>query len=79
MILPTKHISMSNSLINVGAIILKYIGQEKTVTSLWNETRSLPEIKTFEEFTLALGLLFMIGAIELKEGLIRRAKSDILS
>jgi len=79
LILPTKHISLSNSIINVGAVILKYLNRERTVTSLWNETRSLPEIKTFERFTLGLSLLFMVGAIEFEEGLLRRPKDDTFS
>ena len=79
MILPTKHISLSNSIINVGALILKYVNRERTITSLWNETRSLPEIKTFERFTLGLSFLFMIDAIEFEEGLLRRSKDDTFS
>lgn len=55
------------------------MNRERTITSLWNETRSLPEIKTFERFTLGLSFLFMIGTIEFEEGLLRRSKDDTLS
>lgn len=72
MILPTKHIKMKNALINVGAILLKYIDNNHTVTSLWNATRTLPEIKTYERFTLGLDLLFIMGAIDFDDGLLRR-------
>ncbi len=74
MILPTKHINLSNSLLNVGAEILKYIDEAQTVTSLWNKARTISHIKTFERFTLGLDLLFMLGMIDFKEGLLVRVK-----
>ncbi len=72
MILPTKHIKLSNSLLGVGAILLKNIESERTVSSLWLRTRQLPEITTFERFTLGVDFLFMIGAVEFQDGLLRR-------
>lgn len=74
MILPTKHIKLSNSLLGVGATLLKYLDRNRTVTSLWNETRTLPEIKTFDRFTLGLDLLFLVGVIDFQDGLLRRVK-----
>lgn len=72
MILPTKHIKLSNSLLNLGAILLNNIDGKYTVTLLWDKTRKLPEVRTFEKFTLGLDLLFMLGLVEFKEGLIAR-------
>jgi hypothetical protein len=72
MILPNKHVTLSTSLLNVGAVILNKLDRTKTVSILWSETKRLPEIHTFERFILGLDFLFMIGAIELHEGLIRR-------
>lgn len=74
MILPTKHIKLSNSLLNVGAEILKYIDEAQTVTSLWNKARTISHVKTFERFTLGLDLLFMLGIIDFKEGLLVKVK-----
>lgn len=76
MILPSKHIKIANSLIGVGAVLLKYIDSNHTITSLWNSTRILPEIRSFERFTLGLDLLFILGLVEFEEGLIRRNKND---
>jgi len=76
MILPTKYIKFSNSLISVGATLLKYIDNKHTVTALWNITRQLPEVRTFERFTLGLDLLFIIGAIDFNNGLLERVKDD---
>lgn len=72
MILPSKHLKLSNTLIGVGSVLLKYLDSDKTVTSLWTDTHSLLEINSFERFTLALDFLFMIGVVDFKEGLLRR-------
>ena len=74
MILPTKYIKLSNSLLNVGATLLRYMNEPRTVTSLWNEMRISPEIKTFERFTLGLDLLFIMGVMDFQDGLLRRIK-----
>jgi len=74
MILPTKHLKLSNSLISVGASLLKHVGNNQTVTALWNTTRSLPEVRTFERFTLGLDLLFMMGALDFENGLLKRVE-----
>ena len=72
MILPTKHMSLSNSLLSVGAVLLKHVDNNHTVTALWNTANILPEVKTFERFTLGLDLLFMMGAVKFQDGLLRR-------
>ncbi|WP_416309705.1 ABC-three component system middle component 6 [Spirulina sp. 06S082] len=72
MILPTKHIPVKNSFLGLGGIILVHLDRSKTVTALWNEVSARPEFATFERFILTLDLLYMIGAIELKEGLLRK-------
>ena len=73
MILPSKHIKLSNSLINIGALLLNRLDGRYTVTLLWDKTRNLPEIKNYERFTLGLDLLFMLGLIEYRDGLIMRS------
>lgn len=70
MILPTKHISTRNSLLGVGAKIIECLHYPRTVISLWSDLSKVPEVATFERFILALDLLYMIGAIELEEGLL---------
>lgn len=72
MILPTKHVSPSRSLLGVGALLLRHLARERTVASLWDEVRSAPEVASFERFTLALDLLFALGAVTLERGLLRR-------
>ena len=70
MILPTKHVKLQDSLLSSGAILLGRVGKGQTVTLLWERTRLLPEMNTFEKFTLSLDLLFTLGLIEIREGII---------
>jgi hypothetical protein len=72
MILPDKHVRLSNSLISLGATLLKNMTNEQTVTLLWTKTRLLPDVKTFERFTLGIDLLYVLGLIDFREGLLRR-------
>lgn len=72
MILPTKHISTRNSFLGVGAMIIEHLNYPRTVASLWSDLARVPEVATFERFVLVLDLLYMIGAIELEEGLLRK-------
>lgn len=74
MILPTKHIKLQNCILNLGSVLLNNITGRQTVTLLWDKARELPEVKTFERFTLGLDLLFTLGLIEFKEGIIVRLK-----
>jgi hypothetical protein len=73
MILPTKHISTRNSLLGVGALVIAHLNSPRTVASLWSTLSKAPEIATFERFVLVLDLLYMIGAIEIEEGLLRKS------
>ncbi|MBX9255311.1 hypothetical protein H1Q63_15410 [Desmonostoc muscorum CCALA 125] len=74
MILPTKHISTSHSLLGVGATILEQLYQPRTVSSLWSAVATMPEVATFERFVLTLDLLYAMGAIEMNTGLLRRCQ-----
>jgi len=70
MILPGKHITLSNSILNVGAILLENINDKQTVSILWDKTRTKREVKNFERFTLGLDMLFSLRLVEFNEGLI---------
>jgi hypothetical protein len=72
MILPTKHIPQNEALIGVGATVLAYLTAPLTVSSLWERLKSEPNVGTFERFVLAANLLYFIGAIEIKDGLLVR-------
>jgi len=72
MILPTKHIPQNEALIGVGATLLANLASPMTVSSLWERLRAEPNVGTFERFVLASNLLYLMGAIDIKDGLITR-------
>jgi len=81
MILPTKHIRPDRALLGVGAEVLGVLKRPMTVSMLWDEIRSRRSVSNtiavldYRWFVLALDLLYIIGAVELDEGLIRKAHS----
>lgn len=81
MILPSKHLPQDRALLTVGARILQNLSHPKTVSALWEElqrqgktTRQTTMPLSYDSFVLALDLLFIIGAVELQEGLLSRKK-----
>jgi hypothetical protein len=75
MILPTKHISENEAILGVGATILRHLDSPITASGLWERTKVESNVGTFERFVLAADLLFIIGAIELRDGLLVRVQS----
>lgn len=80
MILPSKHLSQNRALLTVGAVILRNLSGPVTVSALWEQVsrssrdQSTPLPLHYDAFVLALDLLFLMGAVELHEGLlVRRA------
>ena len=78
MILPTKHIAQDRALLTVGARILPELEQPRTVSSLWerlaheSHAEKAPAALRYDSFVLALDLLFMLGTIQLHDGLLQR-------
>ena len=72
MILPTKHIPESEALLGVGGTILRHLNGPMTVSGLWERVRAEPNVGNFERFILASTLLYVIGAIDIKDGLMER-------
>ncbi len=81
MILPSKHLSQDRALLTIGAAILRHLVCPVTVSALWEQMpraaigeKTSPPL-SYDGFVLALDLLFLIGAIELREGLLVREAS----
>jgi len=79
MILPTKHLSQDRALLTVGARLLAHLSQPKTVSALWEEISRMAITKDdkrpaprYDAYVLTLDLLFLMGAIELRDGLLSR-------
>ena len=81
MILPSKHLSHNRALLTVGAVMLRHLSAPVTVSALWerlsHSSRDQTVLSTlrYDAFVLALDLLFLIGAIELRDGLLVRRAS----
>lgn len=78
MILPSKHLSQDRALLTVGATILRFLAQPMTMSALWEEmlrlapgTKMSPRLR-YDGFVLALDVLFLIGAIDYEDGLLKR-------
>ncbi len=78
MILPTKRITEERSLLGIGARVLQLLDEPRTVSRLWDDFKKRePSVGpaarvTYDWFVLALDLLFMLGAIRLEKGRLRR-------
>ncbi|MFA6536270.1 MAG: ABC-three component system middle component 6 [Candidatus Paceibacterota bacterium] len=70
MILPNKNIYLRNSLLGLGAIILEKFHRGDTVSSLWERIRSDTEINTFEKYILTLDFLYILKAVDIREGIL---------
>lgn len=72
MILPTKHIRISESLIGLGGYLLKFLKEPMTIDQLWIKyenvnNKKFPAYHNFDNMVLALNLLFIMGILDLNE------------
>ncbi len=79
MILPTKRITEDRSLLGIGSDILPLLDEPKTVSRLWAEFQKRRcnialSIITYDWFVMALDLLFMLDAVSMERGILRRTE-----
>jgi hypothetical protein len=73
MILPNKHLLSKDSLIGVGGLILTKIGPNgTTVSRLWEGIRDRQEVGTYDRFILALDTLYLLGYLDLEDGMLNK-------
>jgi len=53
-------------------LVLSRLGRPRTVSALWEDVRPNSQVATFERFSLALDLLYAIGAVDFLDGLLQR-------
>ena len=76
MILPSKHISFSKSLLGYGSYLLKKIGGGKSVDELYQVSQQdykrglYPSKMSFDNLLLTLVFLYSIGVVEEHEGMV---------
>lgn len=75
MILPSKHLPQERALLTVGANLLAVLERPMTVSALWQSVQQEdPAGLSFDWFVLALDLLYLLGAVQLRDGLLTRAR-----
>ena len=80
MILPTKRLPQDRALLAIGADVLLILARPQTVSKLWDEVKQNRQDRRFSTrlpfdwFLLSLTLLFAVGAIELIDGRLHKAK-----
>lgn len=78
MVLPTKRISADRSLLAIGATVLSLLETPNTVSGVWTDIqrvrakRENQALLTYDWFVLALDLLFSLGVVDYREGLLRK-------
>jgi hypothetical protein len=81
MILPSKHLSERRALLTVGSEILSMLDRPRTVSSLWEAVRAgkdnVRRRLSYDWFVLALDLLFLMGAVGLRDGLLVKSGTGV--
>jgi hypothetical protein len=72
MIIPSKHIKFSQSLLGLSGLLLSLLIKPLTVDELWNKynkvsKKRFPAYHDFDNFILSINLLYSIEAIELNK------------
>lgn len=89
MILPTKRLSEQRSLLGMGALILQQLRAPKDISRLWEDVKRAylaspssngsktqsAQTFTYEWFVLALDFLFLVDAISVEDGRVRKRRA----
>ena len=82
MLLPDKHITLAESILGLGAIVLSLLDRPMTAEQLYQRVRvardeaSYPAFQDLDTVTLAILFLYALGAVEATEsGAVRRCVS----
>jgi hypothetical protein len=70
MLLPTKNIKLSESLIALGAFVLKFLDKPKNIDQVWAEIKQINNTSlnhSYDNFLLSLDFLFTIGIIDINK------------
>lgn len=78
MILPSKHIKLCESLIGLSSFLYEQLNTQMTIDELWGkfhqsvDAGEFPTQHSFDNFILALDLLYVLRKVELSENKILR-------
>lgn len=71
MLLPAKHLPLNRAVIGSAAIVLREFEDRSTVSEVW-EAASASGVATFDQYVAALDLLFLLGVVEHRNGMLVR-------
>lgn len=80
MILPTKRLPQDRALLAVGADVLVMLDRPQTISKLWDDLKRKRGERVasaplpFDWFLLSITLLFALGAVDLREGRLHKAR-----
>ena len=74
MILPTKHVNLSQSLLGLGAKVLQELDRPQSPSRLWERVRAVDEVPSYQRYLLALDFLYACDALDLERGLLKRKR-----
>lgn len=78
MILPTKHINFSQSLLGLGSYVLSQLQSPKSIDELWGKYEADYENKiylskhSFDNLIMTILFLYSIGGVSEKDGVIKK-------
>jgi len=75
MIMPTKYQREDEVLIGLGASLMRNIPSEISLSELWENSKNMYNVGTYERFILALDMLFIMGLINFEDNKIVRIES----
>jgi hypothetical protein len=72
MILPTKHIRISESLIGLGGFLVKLLNEPMSIDQLWikyskHNDKGFPAYHNFDNLVLSVNLLYIMGIIDIND------------
>jgi hypothetical protein len=79
-ILPSKRLRIDLSILGSGGEILQHLNEPKQVSRVWDEIKKMEIEKstdskiTYDWFILSLDFLFLLGIIEIDDGIIKKVK-----
>ncbi|QQZ09619.1 ABC-three component system middle component 6 [Heyndrickxia vini] len=72
MIFPNKYIKLNNTLLGIAALTLSLLIEPMNMNLLWGKISNKRKDLTFDQFVLALDLLFVLGLIHFSENRIEK-------
>ena len=69
-ILPNKYVPVDFAIVGVASSLLSQLGNNDTVSSLWERVCRQPPVRTFDRYAEALTLLYAINLNDVRHGII---------